>query len=1003
VVSIEEHIATTNAEGFAVLNFANTSTKNFTLKVNGPNGGSFIQKMVQITNFETKSEASLINVNLEKGVSLSGTITANGSPVVGAKVLVEMGPSTTPIFTFSDDAGKYSLTGFQTAADKSAVVKVIAPEINPNNLIGTEAKVVFTNSSTKKDFALQAFTGFEVNNFFGFKLEITTLRVINADEVEVSGFINLNEMSNSFALAENAKPTFSKLIIKKGSRANANGIIEGIPQKTELATNLGTLKLKYGKHINTILSGQQTYQGKTLSVKKEDNVTGIWGRVYIVDNSFDFPGSYLSFGKTNFYFADANLNNASKLIVAPFSTDSKVQGPKSIYNLCNSKGEALEFNFLQFKAKANPKTSTITLMPNGEPRLAMDTEIRANFENMNPSDLKIELGIFEMNHEKIFPLTGKQKIKFKLEQWDVEVNNWQLTANKGGIFSNDGFVNTGVVQVPFKYFHMQNNLLKFDQFTLSNLSLGGVTPLEVNAGVSTIFGFDKATGTDKKPHWKLSLVGNASKPAAQFGGMEGLAPGKKIGIEVLSLISNGEQLLSFGAATTPIILYDVIKFTPSTITSYSDYYTLGGKLDLGIPRINSNLTGNLVVKGKNGGKIELLPQQFEFEGKGFVKFQTNGNGDQKQTLSKGKLVLLGTIEEPGKTPQFKCEMVKNGLNSVPGITLLPNQTVSLGSNKLTKVAGNMPVKNNDWDYFSFEGDLTGFEGVSQEKKRMKFTVYGDIKAEGQSVKMDNINTPFGGMELVYDYNNNRLMGHMDIAMDFSESLSVLGVANMLFDNQGFYISAAAQVTAPVVNTFNAGILVGAYGKMPANVLNDVVKFNYNKQVPCYLSTNGLKGFFITGGRELPLQVPNFSIDIPPGLALVSVNAGATSGLEVQLGMDFKKGTILTAQALIYAKAWAGIGSISCTEASANAAAEIMVTGTYNAGTFNIDGCGSLLLDVKGSQRVPLLVDCVAPEISLNTTLGAKYLIHLGSDGFYQKVKFSLGSDASNCTAKINCN
>ncbi len=101
-----------------------------------------------------------------------------------------------------------------------------------------------------------------------------------------------------------------------------------------------------------------------------------------------------------------------------------------------------------------------------------------------------------------------------------------------------------------------------------------------------------------------------------------------------------------------------------------------------------------------------MPQKYEFEGKGFVVFKSLGTNEQTQSIENNYLLLNGTIEEPGKTPLFKCKLEKKGLNNPATITLNTNQTVPFGSNKLSKVNGSMNVENGDWSYLSFDGDLT---------------------------------------------------------------------------------------------------------------------------------------------------------------------------------------------------------------------------------------------------------------------------------------------------------
>lgn len=1002
-IQIDEHIVYTDQNGEAKLEFANTSTKNFTVKVSGPQGENYIEIQNKVTNYESKKWAKYYPFSLNKGIEINGRVTLKGKPITGANVWVDRGAGVKPLEVITDNFGFYKLQGVKLGSQKT--IKVFATAYRDDKIIiGSESNVKINDKTIKHDIELQEFSDFDISEFHGYKLNITSIKLNLDGSVNTKGWIDLNNYSNDFKLSDNGKVTFSSLKFKKGSNKNKRGMIEGLPLNDELILDNVGVNLKYGKHINVSFFEPLLFSGKTMSIKKIDNDNAtITGYANIIDNSFDFPGSYLSFGKSQFYFGNKDKTGNDKTNVSLFNSSNKKIVLSTTYNLCDIYGNGLKYKFLQFNAESKPETSTIKLNKDKEPLIAMDTKISAHFDNITPSDLNIDIGVFEMNHEKIFPNKGKQNIKFNLEQWVVEVKNWQITSDKGGITSNEGFITAGALNVPFKNFHMQNNLLVFDEFELNELNLGNITKLNLSSGTKTIFGFDQSTGKNKEPHWKLSLVGKPNKPAATFGDIEGLEQGKKINIEVLTLLSNGEQMLSFGAYNEPLLLYNVVKFTPTTMNSYSDYFTLGGIIDYNIPRISKDLSGIIkVVKKGSAASIEIMPQQLEFEGKGYVKFLSLGTNDQKQTISKDKLIIYGTIQEPNETPKFDCKIEKTSYESNPILNLIPNQIVPFGSNKLANVNGSMQVVKSDWDYLKFEGDLQGFSGVNDQAKHLKFVVYGDIKAEGSTIKMDNINTPFGNMEITYDFSKSRLIGHMDVDMDFSESLTVKGVANLLFDKDGFIISVAAQVTAPVVNTFNAGILLGTYKTVPQNFITDVVKYNYNKNIPCHIQKSGLKGFFITGARELPLQVPSFSVDIPPGLALVSLYAGATSGIEVQLAMNFSGGLKLDANILAYAHVWAGINSITCTEAGVDVTVQLLVAGSYDAGKFNIDGCGSIVMNVKGSQKVPLLVGCTSPEISLDTQLGAKYLIHLGSDGFHQGVEFSVGEGASDCLALLDC-
>lgn len=1004
-IEIEGNSVKTDANGEAYMEFANTSTKNFYAKIWGPDGENYIQEYAAITNYESssKSAATFTKIKLEKGRSIAGKITLNGQPFKGARI-EESRPQTMPAnYVRSDAEGNYNLGSLNTIGTTNVIIKVYVPSElqKESTIIGKEIKVDLAGVSTKiVNIELEEFEGQKINNFYGHKIEITNYKKINSETIAVDGFVILDDENSYFIPKENNKLAFSNLKYKIEPKGNGKySMVSSMPADDVLITDKLMIYTTYGKNINVLFAAPEWVFGKPIRIAKTGTKAEMLGVATIVDNSFDFPGSYLNFGKSLFFFGEKEKSGLEKLIVVG-AISSK---PKNkAFNVCGWEGKPIQYKFLQFDAVSDPQESQIKMV-NNEARLYMRTKIFAKFDNMTPSNLEIDLGTFEMNHEKIFPLTGKENLKFNLENWVVEVKNWQITTDKGGITSNTGFITAGAINIPFQYFHMQNNLLKFQDFELNNINLGNVVPLMIGKNTTPIFGFDVATGTDKKPHWKMTLVGNAQNPAASFGGIEGLSNNQKVNIEVLSLISNGEQLLSFGADAEPLLLYNVVKFKPSTITSYSDYFTMGGVLDVNIPRVSRDITAiTKITKKGSGGKLEILPQQIEFEGKGFVEFKSLGTDKQKQKIEENKITWIGTVIEPGKTPEFKCVLTKEGYNGAAKIDLIPNQQVLFGKTQLIKVTGKKYVKGDDWDYLTFEGDLDGLNGINDAAKHLKFTVYGDIKAEGQEIKMDNIQTPFGGMELAFDLEKQRLTGHMDIDMQFSESLGVQGVANLVFDKGGFLISVAAQISAPApINTFNAGILLGTYSNIPDQFLTDVVKYNYNKNIPCHLKNEGLTGFFITGARKLPLNIEPFSVDIPPGLALVSLYCGAESGLEMQLGMNFKGGLKLNANALVYAHAWGGINAITCTEASADATGELLINGWYENGKFAITGCGSVVLKVKGSQKVPILVGCTDPSIDLNTELGVKYIIEIGSNGFKNDVEFMLGK-ATGCTALLNC-
>ncbi len=178
-----------------------------------------------------------------------------------------------------------------------------------------------------------------------------------------------------------------------------------------------------------------------------------------------------------------------------------------------------------------------------------------------------------------------------------------------------------------------------------------------------------------------------------------------------------------------------------------------------------------------------------------------------------------------------------------------------------------------------------------------------------------------------------------------------GTANLLVDAGGWYFLAGGKLTAPGLGGMSAGLLIGDYSSMPAEVSSILMQFAYDKRVPPSFQ-NGISGFFFTGMKELPVvNIPDYSID----LGIISASFGAQAGLDARLWMDFAKtGNEYGIGAMAFAHAYLKGASITCTKFGADARAELGLRGTYYSsnGNFTLKGCGSFTISGSIQQCVP---------------------------------------------------
>jgi hypothetical protein len=476
-----------------------------------------------------------------------------------------------------------------------------------------------------------------------------------------------------------------------------------------------------------------------------------------------------------------------------------------------------------------------------------------------------------------------------------------------------------------------------------------VAPIDVltqNAG----FGYDPKVGEDQKGHWKLSLLPDGSTPAARLAGLPGMAKNAAFTLESIDLLSDGEQLLGFGANAPAVTFYDVFTLVPGNLIAYNDYFQITGTVDLGVPRLAKSYQAILTFR-KNAGDIalELTPIPFSFDAPGMVKFvaqQAKGS----QSLGPEGFLAAGKIESS------EGVVLKTKLHRTTSKTWIEvdplGQSLPIGKTKTTfaAVKGEMHVASstNDWSKFVFSGEMKGANGM-QGDTRKTFTIHGDITASGEGVDVKNIPSPFGNIAMTYDYPNGRMTGTLDIDQSFS-GMHLEGTANLLVDGDGWYFLAGGDLTVSGFGNLKAGMLIGDYDVMPPDVASTLLQYAYDKHIPVSFQ-HGISGFFFTGRKNIPqLSIPDTGFS----LGVVSAHLGGETGLDARVWMSFDgPGTELGIGAMGFVHAYFILSSITCTTVSGEVSAELGAKGILNTnGQFDLQGCASISLAGELDQCVP---------------------------------------------------
>jgi len=568
---------------------------------------------------------------------------------------------------------------------------------------------------------------------------------------------------------------------------------------------------------------------------------------------------------------------------------------------------------------------------------------------MLPSKLSIAIGELIVKPSNIEPVSGTKPLSFKLEKWDFQSTGWSIEQTKKGVYIPMGTIKTGLIDIPVKKMLITPDNFEVGDFDIQNLTFSGVIPLNILTP-NRSFGYNPATGSDMKAHWELRILGSEGAPGVSVTGLPGMEAGVEMKFQSFSLLSNGDQKINMGNQQQELVFYKLLKVSPLSFSGGDKYFEMMCNIDLSIPRIEPGAAVIRFKKPVSEVIFELLPFNVSFDGPGGVRFISSiAQGDQK--LDATGFTAIGTIKDnEGINLKGKLHRTINSawLEVDPKGQKMPLGT---GQTSLANIEGKMEVQPgiNDWSKFTFSGDMTGFKGM-ESNLRKTFTVHGSITADNESLGVKNIPTPFGGMALTYDLQNARLTGSIDIDTQVG-AMRMKGAANILVDGAGWCFLLGGQVTTPGMGSMAAGMLIGDYHVMAPDMVQTLMQFAYNKNVPPSYKS-GVSGFFFTGQKDVPIiNIPDFEIN----LGVLNASLGLSVGLDGRFWMSFDNGgNEYGIGAMAFAHAWFSASSITCTKLSAEARAELGANGVYqsNTGTFTITGCGSFTVSGSAKQCFP---------------------------------------------------
>ncbi len=1042
---------TTDANGVAQFNFENVSVNNYTFVIRGADGSNYIPKTVNVKNKETAHYVAE-KVELEKGSEISGIVRLDGTPVKNAKVYLDVSNTSSQGYVVHN----YLKTSTEQNTNSSAAITQDAnlliattnqdgkyilrgvPVDNQDVAVRATLDTTFTVAGDKQtaaiklgkavlDLNLKSYSQAIINKIYGFPLTVEEINPVNSKQVKVTGLVHWTEAISDFSLKEVNKVLRVEDILF--DMVNKEGSTVGIAHDDEVAIRgVSTLKLSYLDKYNVAIQSagaQNNFNTQPLLLKREKDFGKISGKIKIVDNSFNYPSSYLNFDKSEFYLAknqNNSINNVVDLVSSALSeteasksayfntgiyrkkieTQSSIyrSNPKPLYYLCDKEANPIAFKLIDFPATANPLKSYI----DETGKINLNVDLTCNIANAKPENFKVNIPKIVLDENKINPSSGTEPIKLILEKWTLEVKDWSFSTSEGGIVSEKAMIRTKVVDIPVNQFVLRNDMFIIDKFGMDKLALaGGVFPLKDVNPAKAHLNFEQKIGSDMKPHWNFNLVSNGTDKVASLPGLQGLTHSDlktpySVDFDYLQILSNDEMVVQLKQKDVDARLNgnSLATFLPQTIYNGPDYMNLSGTLNVGAPRVSDIL---LSVIWKSPVKTPAFENvDVDFETKGFVHFYSQKKEimiDQNQISIKGKVV-----EKPEKTfnpipstfvaraagtPKYEVMMQKGWVTQLTSeeneSIATPQKTATGYSLKIDE--GGMTVSGNDWTTTKFSGDLTNNETSKSDDiapTKTSFEILGDISANSEKLSMSNINTPFGSMTQVFDFKRKELIGSLSFNYELTLGSLVIheGTIASCFGAEGFYIIGACNAFIPAgifSGNYNTGLMVGSHQ------LNDEMWRLTNDYIDplvqnwCYKkTTERLSGFYFAFNRELFKAQEGFDFILAKGYVDALGLIGGNTYVNVT-GGEWKVG--LGGYVHLHAKA--ALSSVTGTSISGYALGDGKIEFQVGTPTF-IDATVTLGFGASISQWTPFGTVSASKEVNAMAkggTSGFSFLLESG--------------------------
>ena len=525
------------------------------------------------------------------------------------------------------------------------------------------------------------------------------------------------------------------------------------------------------------------------------------------------------------------------------------------FYVVNENGDDIKFKFLNFEARADKYTSRLF-----DNKLVLDLYAKINLRNILEATSEIRIGKLNVKLNENSPPDSEEGFAMKINKFKIDIDKWIVENNFLIAYDAD-----------LKF----NSTLKFNKLYFNSFGIGPVKFADKGSSILSAHPI-KASGVCSFDFLEdnsisfASFAQNENSFAISIDNLPGMKKDSKFLFSsfLINSNSNFDYLILNPGLNSTIDLYEIgkIRLTKSDKVYANDDSLIIPSLNFDIP--NFGTLAKAKYESESGNRAKLIVKDFIVDANiiGDVNFSSSSIDGNSATLNekgaeiKGKLYLKNEFNFYSnlykKNDSVFIEVKPIKVND----TVFVEQKLNIYESRfyLNNIYAKTKSSNGRWSPIFLSGYLSGINESDSSYIKLYFSIDEKLAAYDQKLAFKNIPLYIGWIDVLFEYEKNRLIGYTDAILDFN-GMSYNGMLELQIDSIGWFFGGFSDFYVPSVKDVIGGSFFGVYPTVSLKLKSLSERFlSYKTLINDFaLSVDGI---YFVGKRRFEMKTPKIELN-----------------------------------------------------------------------------------------------------------------------------------------------